>query len=493
MASTTFVDRRTPIMASWLNDVNEYVYNNVVNVKLYGAVGDGITDDTAAFVAALAAASGTIEVPPGQYVISSSLTFPSTFGIELVGQGQSRASSAPYPVELHFSNASGHAIRLYSSGQALKNLVIRSIGARSSAAYDTTAIGVLIEAPDTTSATITNTLLENILSQGHPGHGVVYSGGNFMNKLNGVAVRDCKGHAIYISDGTATGRTNKARPGGFIAEHLRTYKNQGHDVVVTPLPEANDAYRITLIDADLASRSATSTISAGIKIADATCIFHCENLTAINLAFEGRVSGTATYAGVDAAGRSHRYITCRYVGVVGLMSTQIGSLGTTSDLLVDGPYITNDSTISPAIIIGSSVGAITLIARNSSGTGVLAVTTPFTTGYTSGIFITSSGVIANTFTGNGDTTGAFAVSRANAECGYTITRTGTGAVTGKIAGVGNEIQLGSTSSNNVSILHNSTAKMTIKSNTINLVSLPTSTSGLTTGDIWNDSGTLKVV
>jgi hypothetical protein len=493
MASTTFVDRRTPIMADWLNDVNTLTYNAHVNVKQYGAVGDGVTDDTAAFVAALAAARGTIEVPPGQYIISSSLTFPSAFGIEIVGQGQSRASSTPYPVELHFSNASGHAVRLYSSGQALKNIVIKSIGARASAAYDATAIGILVEGVDSTSTTITNTLLENVLSQGHPGHGIVYSGGNFMNKLNGVAVRDCKGHAVYISDGTVTGRTNKARPGGFIANHVRTYKNEGHDIVITPLPEANAAYRITLVDADLASRSATSTISAGIKIADASCIFHCENLTAINLAFEGRVSGTVTYAGHNSAGRSHRYISCRYVGVVGLMSTQLGSLGTTSDLLIDCPFITNDSTISPAVVIGTSVGAITLIARNSAGTGVLSITTPFSPGYSSGIFITPSGITSSSFIGDGETTSAFNVTRADAECGYTITRTGTGAVTGKIAGVGNEIQLGSTSPNNVSILHNSTTRMTVKSNTFNFASLPTSTSGLTTGDIWNDSGTLKVV
>ena len=29
MASTTFTDGQTPILASWLNDVNNFVYNNV--------------------------------------------------------------------------------------------------------------------------------------------------------------------------------------------------------------------------------------------------------------------------------------------------------------------------------------------------------------------------------------------------------------------------------------------------------------------------------
>jgi len=45
MASTTFVDRRTPIMASWLNDVNNYVYNNP-NGLLEAF---NLTDDTAGY------------------------------------------------------------------------------------------------------------------------------------------------------------------------------------------------------------------------------------------------------------------------------------------------------------------------------------------------------------------------------------------------------------------------------------------------------------
>lgn len=67
MTSTVFTDFTTPIVASWLNDVNTAVYRNYhgVNVKdaAFGAVGNGIADDTAAIQAAinsLAATNGVI-------------------------------------------------------------------------------------------------------------------------------------------------------------------------------------------------------------------------------------------------------------------------------------------------------------------------------------------------------------------------------------------------------------------------------------------------
>ncbi|PYK08155.1 MAG: hypothetical protein DME65_14585, partial [Verrucomicrobia bacterium] len=49
--------------------------SQTVNVKEYGAVGDGATNDTAAFIKALAACAvkgGTCLVPEGTYLISAS-------------------------------------------------------------------------------------------------------------------------------------------------------------------------------------------------------------------------------------------------------------------------------------------------------------------------------------------------------------------------------------------------------------------------------------
>jgi fibronectin type 3 domain-containing protein len=74
-----------------------------LNVKTYGARGDGVTDDTAAFLSAIAAAESQnhsgVYVPMGHYVISSTLTLN---GCELIGKfaGGWPADTMPLPTLL---------------------------------------------------------------------------------------------------------------------------------------------------------------------------------------------------------------------------------------------------------------------------------------------------------------------------------------------------------------------------------------------------------
>lgn len=75
-----------------------------LNVKDYGAVGDGTTDDTAAIQQAiddLPASGGCVFVPPGTYSVSSSLALSE--GAELCGAGSGsiiRASSAALGIDI---------------------------------------------------------------------------------------------------------------------------------------------------------------------------------------------------------------------------------------------------------------------------------------------------------------------------------------------------------------------------------------------------------
>lgn len=79
----------TTTTASNLRTVKSQLNFAVFNVKDYGAVGDGVTDDTAAIQAAITAANaaggGTVYAPTGTYLISSSLVLST--GVTLRGDG----------------------------------------------------------------------------------------------------------------------------------------------------------------------------------------------------------------------------------------------------------------------------------------------------------------------------------------------------------------------------------------------------------------------
>lgn len=79
MADTTFVSGTT-IASPWLNDVNRKTYQENISIGDFGAIGDGATDNTAAFAAAqafcatLSAAGNAVKLhfPAGRYLYSAS-------------------------------------------------------------------------------------------------------------------------------------------------------------------------------------------------------------------------------------------------------------------------------------------------------------------------------------------------------------------------------------------------------------------------------------
>jgi hypothetical protein len=73
------ITKKTPISA----------FGQMANVKTFGAVGDGVANDTAAFTAAMAA-STAVYVPPGTYKIASTLAVPNNTTLYGAGRGTSK-------------------------------------------------------------------------------------------------------------------------------------------------------------------------------------------------------------------------------------------------------------------------------------------------------------------------------------------------------------------------------------------------------------------
>ena len=98
-------------LAKGLNTIN-----GTVNVKDFGAVGDGVTDDTGAFAAAYAAAANNsvIYVPNGTYLISSAISGSSKNIVWLI-HGRAAGPSAPYFNQGHIPET----IRQFANNQTL--------------------------------------------------------------------------------------------------------------------------------------------------------------------------------------------------------------------------------------------------------------------------------------------------------------------------------------------------------------------------------------
>jgi hypothetical protein len=113
---------------------------DVVSVKDFGAVGNGVADDTAAIQAAIdasnAALGTVIHFPTGTYKTTASITLKSYITIEGSGREYTRiAASGNYPVLVHAG----------SSGSTVGDVTIRSIQIRGQANTNTKQFGVFCD------------------------------------------------------------------------------------------------------------------------------------------------------------------------------------------------------------------------------------------------------------------------------------------------------------------------------------------------------------
>jgi len=125
---------RTPAeISAGVTPVN-YAYAPI-NVKRYGAIGDGTTDDAAAIQRAIevcvAQGGGDVIFPPGDYVITSSLDMRGHRAIRLIGEGAPPTGGAGVPSTLTLTTTSGS--RLIdcrdSAGIVFQDLMILQTGA----------------------------------------------------------------------------------------------------------------------------------------------------------------------------------------------------------------------------------------------------------------------------------------------------------------------------------------------------------------------------
>ena len=129
----TFTGDRSsgPITYNWVSQTDDRT-RGFFNIRDFGAVGDGTSDDTVAFKSAMAVMAsnngGTLTVPDGEYIVTSPVALPSGIIIQGTNGLHSLASTSdlvrknPARITLKGSNTS-----LFRVGECVENVSLRDI------------------------------------------------------------------------------------------------------------------------------------------------------------------------------------------------------------------------------------------------------------------------------------------------------------------------------------------------------------------------------
>jgi hypothetical protein len=146
--------------------------------------------------------------------------------------------------------------------------------------------------------------------------------------------------------------------------------------------------------------------------------------------------------------------------------------------------VSQDVTLNPAIYVETGATGIVAFAQNND-----RISTVFGGDLTNVISFEYGGLIvtkniqAQSFDATDTTTQyPYQASRANSAVGAEFTRSGTGASTARFMASGGG-----------AVMSDGTNSITITNTKINIAHLPTSSSGLSSGDVWSNSGVLTIV
>jgi len=224
-------------------------FADAVNVKDFGAVGDGASDDTAAIQAAISTtASGARRVyfPKGVYRTTSTITINAD-GVFLFGEGCGAAGSVPIagatdgttirtgprtgPTRIFADFTNGPVIRIRRSGCAILDMTIDASDERKAAALSTN-YGIWVEGLDGTTELTQRTYLRGVRVTNQPSHGIVFCNNIAASTIDFCSMDNNAGHGLCVVGGEFHSRVDLTRPGQIDILNCRSTRNGGHGILV---------------------------------------------------------------------------------------------------------------------------------------------------------------------------------------------------------------------------------------------------------------------
>ncbi len=332
MTASTNFSSGTVVTKEWLNAVDAHTFDYSFNVKDYGAVGDGTTDDTAAFTLAVAAvntAGGKLILPPGQYVVAAGTIDLTYDGISVVGSGKGNAAnltpSDAAPTSLVITGT-GPGIRVQGQSITLSSFRITSNTSRAALTFDLQSPGIHVEAPDTSSADRADRcVVHDVRIDKQPGDGYLSVGPAIYADLARIDVYECKGFGFRFDPGSLTGltRTYPSYPGLSTIASCRVGYCGGHTIAASNngvTTQAQMAVRLMIWDMDSFGNGQNTAIMYPASDGNYYDFWMFgENCLIEQSAPCGRVGVSLTpelLGGIWIAGRDNRIVNCRFIDTI---------------------------------------------------------------------------------------------------------------------------------------------------------------------------------
>lgn len=339
-----------------------------VSVKDFGAVGDGVTDDTAAIQAAIdslgASTGGTIYLPVGTYRTTAILACTQR-GVSLIGDG---ADASIITAE----HSTGAVVRFYRRFSGLRNIGLSAAGARA-AATNTTGFGVQFECEDVVDSTtirMQSCFLDNVCIQLQPGTGAYWVGpATQEGHMQNCYINANRGHGYAVDRGQLSGRTNLTGPQGCMTlDTCGFYSNSGNGAACGYPSDTTGTSSLRIV-VENCEFSANAT--------NAAVYYTQHQVYMIGANHEVRasvVSGASVGGGIYIAGRNIWLRNNRYLDVTEAVRVDNRPLYLTTDgINIEGLTVINATlgAISPAVVVVNGASNIRILNWLTGSIGTL--------------------------------------------------------------------------------------------------------------------------